>query len=79
MIDCARQVIELAGYHAELKTLPDKPTGPLNRVADSSLSRRVLGWQPEMRFEDGLRRSQSSGISRRTNVTLWSSWSSRVA
>ena len=57
VIDCARQVIELAGYDAELKTLPDKPTGPLNRVADSSLSRRVLGWQPEVRFEDGLRRT----------------------
>ncbi len=38
VIDCARQVLELAGYDAELKTLPDKPTGPLNRVADSSLS-----------------------------------------
>ena len=57
VVDCARQVIELAGYEAELKTLPDKPTGPLNRVADDSLSKQILGWQPQVRFEEGLRRT----------------------
>jgi UDP-glucose 4-epimerase len=57
VVDCARQVIELAGYEAELKTLPDKPTGPLNRVADDSLSKQLLGWQPQVQFEEGLRRT----------------------
>lgn len=57
VVDCARQVIELAGYEAEVKTLPDKPTGPLNRVADDSLSRQLLGWQPQVRFDEGLRRT----------------------
>lgn len=31
------------------------PTGPLNRVADNSLARELLGWQPETSFSDGLK------------------------
>jgi nucleoside-diphosphate-sugar epimerase len=57
VIDCARDVIRLAGYDAELTTRPDKPTGPLNRVADVSLSSELLGWQPQVTFPDGLRRT----------------------
>ena len=57
VIDCAREVIRLAGYEAELKILPDQPTGPLNRVADTLLAQRLLGWQPEVAFADGLRRT----------------------
>ena len=30
------------------------PTGPLNRVADNTLARELLGWQPEISFVDGL-------------------------
>jgi nucleoside-diphosphate-sugar epimerase len=33
------------------------PTGPLNRVANNELSERILGWRPEVRFEDGLHRT----------------------
>jgi nucleoside-diphosphate-sugar epimerase len=55
VIDCAREVIRLAGYDAELKPLPEKPTGPLNRVADTSLANRLLGWEPDVSFADGLR------------------------
>jgi nucleoside-diphosphate-sugar epimerase len=57
VIDCARDVIRLAGYDAEVRTLPDKPTGPLNRVADTSLARELLGWEPRVAFVDGLRRT----------------------
>ena len=57
VIDCAREVIRLAGYDAEVRTLPDKPTGPLNRVADTSLARELLGWEPKVAFADGLRRT----------------------
>ena len=57
VIDCAREVTRLAGYEAELQTLPDKPTGPLNRVADISLSAKLLRWRPEVTFEEGLRRT----------------------
>jgi nucleoside-diphosphate-sugar epimerase len=33
------------------------PTGPLNRVADNSLARKLLGWEPKVMFRDGIRRT----------------------
>ena len=33
------------------------PTGPYNRVADNSLAKRLLGWEPEVMFMDGLHRT----------------------
>jgi nucleoside-diphosphate-sugar epimerase len=33
------------------------PTGPINRVADNSLAKRLLGWEPQMKFMDGLHRT----------------------
>jgi nucleoside-diphosphate-sugar epimerase len=34
--------------------MPEMPTGPLNRVADNSLARRLLRWEPKVKFMDGL-------------------------
>lgn len=36
--------------------LPNKPMGPLNRVADAS-KLKSLGWQPKYTFEEGLRKT----------------------
>jgi len=33
------------------------PTGPYNRVADNSLARRILDWQPRIPFMEGLHRT----------------------
>ena len=33
------------------------PTGPLNRVADMRLAKKVLGWEPQMVFETGLKKT----------------------
>ena len=57
VIDCARQVVELAGYTAEFAPQPDKPTGPLNRAADTALARQLLGWEPQVPFALGLRKT----------------------
>lgn len=57
VIDAARMVCELAGYAPEIVTQPDMPTGPMNRVADNSLARRLLGWEPKVPFAEGLRRT----------------------
>ena len=54
VMDAAREVIRYTGYAADIKLLPDMPTGPLNRVADNSLARKLLGWQPGISFIDGL-------------------------
>lgn len=43
-------------YPEEAKFLPDKPVGPLNRVASAS-KLMSLGWQPKFTFEEGLRRT----------------------
>lgn len=33
------------------------PIGPLNRVADISLAKKILGWEPQMVFETGLQKT----------------------
>src|SRR6266516_6980233 len=57
VLDAVQMVIDMAGYAPEVVTQPDKPTGPYNRVADNSLAKQLLGWEPEVLFADGLRRT----------------------
>lgn len=54
VIDAAREVMRYTGHVAEIELWTDMPTGPLNRVADNSLAKRLLGWEPKVRFVDGL-------------------------
>ena len=54
VIDAAREVLRYTGLEIPIATQPDQPTGPLNRVADNALARRLLGWEPRVRFVDGL-------------------------
>jgi len=57
VIDAAREVMRYAGYEAEIKRLEQMPTGPVNRVADNSRAREVLGWIPRVSFTEGLRKT----------------------
>ena len=57
VIDAAKMVCDLTGHKAEIKLRPDMPTGPLNRVADNSLAKKLLGWEPKVLFRDGLKRT----------------------
>lgn len=57
VIDAAREVLRYTGHHAEIELHPEMPTGPLNRVADNSLARMLLGWEPQVKFVDGLHRT----------------------
>ncbi len=57
VIDAVKMVMEYTGYRAEIKLCPEMPTGPLNRVADNSLAKKLLGWEPQVKFADGLRRT----------------------
>jgi nucleoside-diphosphate-sugar epimerase len=52
--DAVAQVTRFFGYDPKLEFLPGMPTGPLNRVADNALARELLGWEPRVRFADGL-------------------------
>ncbi len=57
VIDAAREVLNYTGQQAELELHPEMPTGPMNRVADNSLAKRLLDWEPQTKFLDGLRRT----------------------
>jgi len=54
VIDAVNMVLEFTGHKAEIKLLPNMPTGPLNRVADNSLAKKLLGWEPQFPFREGL-------------------------
>ena len=54
VIDAVKEVLLYTGHTAEIVFRPDMPTGPLNRVADNSLASHLLGWEPKMKFMDGL-------------------------
>jgi nucleoside-diphosphate-sugar epimerase len=54
VIDCAKEVLRYSGHDAKIELHPEMPTGPLNRVADNSLARLLLGWEPKVKFMDGL-------------------------
>lgn len=57
VIDAAKEVLRYTGHSAKIKTMPAMPTGPYNRVADNSLAKKLLGWEPKMKFIDGLHRT----------------------
>ena len=55
VIDAVHEVLRYTGHNAEIELHPEMPTGPMNRVADNSLARRLLGWGPQIKFMSGLR------------------------
>ncbi len=57
VIDAVHEVLRYTGHRAEIELHPEMPTGPMNRVADNALARKLLGWEPEVKFVDGLRRT----------------------
>lgn len=57
VVDAVKMVLEYTGQKATIKFCPDMPTGPLNRVADNSLAKKLLSWEPQVPFREGLRRT----------------------
>jgi nucleoside-diphosphate-sugar epimerase len=57
VIDAVHEVLRYTGQTADIKLLPHMPTGPLNRVASNRLAKELLGWEPQMKFIDGLHRT----------------------
>src|ERR1700693_4969506 len=57
VLDAVKMVFELTGHEAKIKLRPDMPTGPLNRVADNALAKQLLGWEPQVMFRDGLKKT----------------------
>lgn len=57
VIDAAKMVLKYTGHRAKIKLDTKMPTGPVNRVADNGLAKSLLGWQPQVKFKDGLKKT----------------------
>jgi nucleoside-diphosphate-sugar epimerase len=57
VIDAVEEVLRYTGHKPQIELHPEMPTGPLNRVADNGLARKLLGWEPRIPFRDGLHRT----------------------
>src|SRR6267143_1488501 len=55
VIDAVKMVCEMTGHKPQIEFRQDMPTGPLNRVADNSLAKKLLGWEPKVTLREGLR------------------------
>ncbi len=57
VIDAVHMILDILGRKPRIELHPEMPTGPLNRVADNSLGKRLLEWEPQVRFAEGVRRT----------------------
>lgn len=53
----ANKIVEISGKAIEPSYDPTKPVGPLSRTADISRARALLGWEPEVSLDEGLRQT----------------------
>src|ERR1700683_4251593 len=57
VLDAAKMVLDFSGQKADIRMRPDMPPGPVNRVADNSLAKKLMGWEPKTPFREGLRKT----------------------
>lgn len=57
VLQAAKMILERTQLDAEIQRDLSKPTGPYNRVADNSLAKKLLDWEPHVSFSDGLDRT----------------------
>ncbi|HCS79114.1 TPA: GDP-L-fucose synthase 1 [Patescibacteria group bacterium] len=57
VIDAVQEIFRYTKYSARIKFQPNMPTGPVNRVADNKLAKKLLGWEPHTKFIDGLHKT----------------------
>ena len=79
VIDAARAVLQITGHDARIEVRPGMPTGPLNRVADNALARRLIGWEPRVTFLAGLRETIDWYFASKDRQAVESSLAGRLA
>ncbi len=58
MTELARKIISISGKDIKkIKYDKKKPVGPVSRTANISKAKKVLGWQPKVSLDEGLRRT----------------------
>ncbi len=54
VIDAVNMVVEMFDYKPKINKRLDMPTGPMNRVADNSRAKELMGWKPKYTLREGL-------------------------
>ncbi len=54
VIDAANMVIEMFNYKPKIAKLLNMPVGPVNRIADNSKAKKLIGWEPKFTLRQGL-------------------------
>jgi dTDP-glucose 4,6-dehydratase len=57
ILECAQKVLQVTGSKSQIKFLPLPPDDPKQRRPDISKARSVLGWEPKVDLEAGLKLS----------------------
>ena len=57
VLELAQKVLEVTGSSSEIVYEPLPVDDPTQRQPDISLARRVLGWEPRVPLEEGLRKT----------------------
>src|SRR5271169_6054042 len=57
ILECAQQVLKVTGSKSEIRYEPLPPDDPRQRRPDITKERQVLGWEPKIDLEAGLRQS----------------------
>ncbi len=57
VLEAVQEVLSYTGHKAKIKLLKNMPIGPMNRVADNSLAKKLLDWEPKVKFKEGLHKT----------------------
>lgn len=57
VLEAVEEILRYTKHQAKLEFHPEMPTGPYNRVADNSLAKKLLDWEPKVLFKEGLHRT----------------------
>ena len=57
VIDAVNMILEYTGHKPQIQFRLDMPVGPVNRVADNSLAKKLLGWEPKILLKEGLKKT----------------------
>ena len=59
MLELAKLIIEITNSRSAIEFGPRPPDDPTTRRPDITLAKRVLGWEPTIKLDDGLQRTAS--------------------
>ena len=57
IIDLAKMIIRLTNSNSKIKFLPPRADDPPRRAANITRAKKILGWEPKVNLEEGLKRT----------------------